>query len=105
MAILKWRPQALKDLGAIEAYLEEVSPDYAQFFMERILQHPEKLRKFPRMGRIVPEIGLEAVRELIYRNYRIMYVVGDNEETVEVLTVIHSARQFGGFESEDDSSG
>ena len=104
MAILKWRPQALKDLGAIEAYLEEVSPDYAPFFMERILQHPEKLKKFPRMGRIVPEIGLDSIRELIYRNYRIMYVIGDSEETIEVLTVIHSARQFGGFEAEDDDN-
>ncbi len=56
------------------------------------------------MGRVVPEIGLDSVRELIYRNYRIMYVVDDSEKSVEVLTVIHSARQFGGFEAEDDNN-
>ena len=45
VAILKWRPQSRKDLEAIEAYLEEVSPDYAPFFMERIQQHSEKTQE------------------------------------------------------------
>lgn len=32
------------------------------------------------MGRIVPEIGDEELRELIYRQYRIVYIVGETDE-------------------------
>ncbi len=41
----------------------------------------------------MPEIGDEAIRELIYRQYRILYVVQDG--AAEILTVYQSARQFG----------
>ena len=52
-----------------------------------------RLSDFPNAGRIVPEIGDESIRELIYRQYRIIYLV--NEGSVEVLTWYHAARQFG----------
>ena len=51
------------------------------------------------MGRVVPEIGDEAMREVIYRNYRIVYVVDRDDEEVEVLTIFHSSRQFGALGS------
>lgn len=102
MAILKWRPQARKDLEAIEAYFEELAPDYVSFFMEQVLAKALQLERFPRLGRIVPEIGDEAIRELIYRSYRIMYVVDQAGEEVEILTVMHSSRQFGSIDSDDE---
>ena len=60
MATLKWRPQALSDLEAIEAYYEEVAPDYASLLVQEILEQADQLEDFPRMGRIVPEIGDDA---------------------------------------------
>ena len=57
------------------------------------------LERFPRMGRVVPEIRDEAIRELIYRQYRIVYVVDRGDEEVEVLTIFHSSQQFGGLSS------
>lgn len=33
MAEVVWRPQALRDLEAIEAYYEEVAPDFAPLFV------------------------------------------------------------------------
>ncbi len=68
MALLKGRPQARKDLEAIEVYFEEIAPDYATFFMEQILEKAQQLERFPRLGRIVPEIGDDSIRELIYRS-------------------------------------
>ncbi len=68
MALLKGRPQARKDLEAIEVYFEEIAPDYAAFFMEQILEKAQQLERFPRLGRIVPEIGDDSIRELIYRS-------------------------------------
>ena len=43
----------------------------------------------------MPVIGDESIRELIYRQYRIICVV--EKGSAEVLTLYHSARQFGGL--------
>lgn len=94
MAEVVWRPQALHDLEAIEAYYQEVAPDFAPLFVAGAFEAAARLARFPRAGRIVPEVGDAAIRELIYRQYRIIYVVMDN--TVEVLTFFPSARQFSG---------
>jgi addiction module RelE/StbE family toxin len=103
VAELKWRPQALKDLEAIESYYEDVAPEYAAIFMASVFEKAERLEQMPRLGRTVPEIGDEAIRELIHRGYRIMYVVDEDDETVEVLTVLHSSRQFGSIDFGNDS--
>lgn len=47
------------------------------------------------MGRIVPEIADEDIRELIYRDYRIIYIVDTDNEQVDVLTVVHSSQHLG----------
>ena len=101
---MKGRPQAQKDLEAIEAYFEGISPDYAAFFMEQVLEKAQQLERFPRLGRIVPEIGDASIRELIYRGYRIMYFVDPEGENVEVLTVLHSSRQFGSLDFDDEEA-
>lgn len=95
MAEVVWRPQALRDLEAIEAYYQDVAPDFAPLFVAGAFEAAARLADFPNAGRVVPEIGDEAIRELIYRQYRIIYVVG--EGSADVLTVYHSARQFGGL--------
>lgn len=102
MAVVAWRPQALKDLEEIETYYKRVAPDYAEFFVEQVFEKADQLERFPRMGRMVPEIEDEAIRELIYRDYRIIHIVDPDEEEVAVLTVIHSARQFGSIDFDDE---
>lgn len=97
MATLKWRPQALNDLESIEEYYEDTAPDYASLLVQQILVQAGKLEHFPRMGRVVPEIGDDAIRELIYRDYRIIYIVDADDEVVEVLTVVHSSQHLGSF--------
>ncbi len=95
MAEVRWRPQALRDLDAIEAYYEEVAPDFAPLFVAGAFEAVRKLADFPGMGRIVPEIGDPSIRELLYRQYRLIYVV--DEQTVEILTLYHASRAFGGL--------
>jgi len=43
----------------------------------------------------VPEIGDEAMREVIWREYRVIYHAEADGSRVDVLTVLHSSRQFG----------
>lgn len=48
----------------------------------------------PRSGRIVPEFENPELREVIYGNYRIVYrVIGSNED-IEILAVVHGARDM-----------
>ena len=93
MAEVVWRPQALRDLEAIETYYLDVAPDFAPLFVAGAFDASRRLTDFPNAGRVVPEIGDESIRELIYRQYRIIYVV--EGEAAEILTVYHSSRQLG----------
>lgn len=59
-------------------------------FANQIFDCVEPLSDFPLMGRAVPELNLEQIREIIHGNYRIIYRLLTNE--IEILTVHHSSR-------------
>ena len=98
MARVIWSPQALDDLEAIGDYFAREAPAYAQAFVDGAFGSVAMLGAFPNMGRAVPELDDAALREVIYRGYRVFHVVSsDGEDTeVEVLSVVHATRQFGG---------
>lgn len=92
-----WAPQACADLEAIGDFIAREAPRFARMVVDGIIESVDRLESFPRSGRIVPEIGDDVVREVIYRGYRIIYVLSRErvEEEVKVLTVMHSSRPFG----------
>ena len=103
MAHVRLTEQAQSELDAIIEYYERVgTTDFAEVFEANVIAKIRPLERFPRMGRIVPEIGDEAIREVIYRNYRIVYVVDRDDEEVEVLTIFHSSQQFGALGSAEE---
>jgi plasmid stabilization system protein ParE len=53
---------------------------------------PDRLLRFPELGRVVPEFGQATLRELIVRPYRLVYRL--RGEAVEIVTVFHGARMF-----------
>jgi addiction module RelE/StbE family toxin len=87
---LIWTHEALKRLIEIEDYIAEDSPTRAQKFTNQIIQKAESLKKHPKKGRIVPEFSIPNLRELISKNYRIVYII--KEESLEILTVFESHR-------------
>ena len=99
MARVIWAPQAYADLEAIGDFISREAPRYAQMLADGIVASVDRLELFPRSGRMVPEIGDEAIREILYRGYRIMHIVSGEEgdEEVQILTVIHSSMPFGGL--------
>jgi plasmid stabilization system protein ParE len=90
MAEIRWTLQAADDLEAIAEFIAVDSPQYAQLFALDVIRAIERLATFPRSGRVIPEIGNPAVREIILGNYRIVYRV--KKEVVEILAVYHGAR-------------
>ena len=95
MAHVAWSPRAYADLDAIGSYHAQTAPGYAEVLLRRLLAVVERLEAFPTSGRAVPEIGDESLREVIHRNYRVVYLYSPDDDRVEILTVFHASRQFG----------
>ncbi len=87
---VRWTLQALDDLEAICLFIARDAPQVAAVFADRALSATDRLADHPRVGRIVPELQIETIREVILGNYRIIYRI--REEEVQVVTVHQGAR-------------
>lgn len=95
MAEVVWSARAYADLDAIADYYAQSAPGYAEMLVRRLMGVVKRLESFPHSGRSVPEIGDASLREVIHRNYRVVYLYLADEGRIEVLTVFHASRQFG----------
>jgi len=86
MAKVNWTFQALEDIQDIADFHAPSSPQYASFIVTEILSVEEKLSRFPKIGRIVPETNIKSIREVIVSNYRVIYAIAPNGE-INILTV------------------
>lgn len=86
---LRWSRRA-------EADLEAIGPRAAERWVGKLLDRARAAAAAPLAGRMVPEIGLESVREVLLRSYRIVYRVrtdGERDE-VQILTVFEGHRRL-----------
>jgi toxin ParE1/3/4 len=87
-----WTKEALDRLTEIEKFIALDSPKRARHFVADLVREGESLSKNPRIGRVVAEISNPAVREWIFKNYRIVYRL--RKECLEILTVFEGHRLF-----------
>jgi len=73
VAAIRWTVGAQQDLREIVEYIGQDSVVYAATMAERIVTAVERLQQHPKLGRIVPEYEDPTLRELIVRNYRVVY--------------------------------
>jgi len=90
VATVIWSQESLDDIDAIAEYISRDSPYHAQRVVEALFDLGERIGEQPLIGRIVPELGNERVRERFLYSYRVLYEVG--ERRIEVLAVIHGRR-------------
>jgi toxin ParE1/3/4 len=90
MVEVRWTPQATEDLDSIVEFIARDSPQYARLFVLDIFQTVERISKFPRSGRVVPELKNPVVREVILGQYRLVYRV--KGAGLDLLTIYHGAR-------------
>jgi len=81
---------ALDLLDEIADYIKQDSPANAASVVNRVFAAAERLREFPRSGRVVPEANRAHLREIIVGNYRVVYRLIDDR--AEVLMVQQGAR-------------
>jgi toxin ParE1/3/4 len=79
-----------RDLEAICLFIARDSPQMAAVFADRTLRATDRLAKYPRSGRVVPELDVKNIRELIVGSYRFIYRL--REDQVHLLTIHHAAR-------------
>lgn len=86
-----WSREAGESLVEIEEFIARASAERAVRFVDALIDHAESLLTGnPRSGRIVPETNNPDMRELIYRGYRIVYRLKNDD--VEILTVFEGHR-------------
>jgi addiction module RelE/StbE family toxin len=87
---VSWSPTALDDVDAIAEYINRDSPAYTRAVVSKLLDTARKLKSFPNAGRIVPELGDEAIRERFVYSYRLIYRIQDQD--VLIVAVVHGKR-------------
>ena len=90
--MVKQSVPARTDLKQIYDYIAKDSKYYAQNVIQEIVAKTETLAEFPEIGRIVPEIGDQNIRELIVFSYRLIYEI--SVAGIEILAIIHGRRDF-----------
>jgi len=88
---VEFTESALADLEEIrEWYADQGVPEVGVRLLREIFEKTEQLAGYPESGRIVPEVGVAAVRELIHPPFRIVYRVGGSR--VWIVRVWRSER-------------
>lgn len=82
-----WSPLGLDRVTDIAEYIANDNPNAAEKWIESIFSKVKNLEKFPSIGRIVPEANRKDIREIIFKNYRIIYRI--EAELISILTVRH----------------
>ena len=84
---LRYSARALQQLEEALGYIAEDNPGAALAIADAIDHRLNHLRRFPRSGRVVPELADPERRELIVAPVRVVYrVVG---EEIRILAVVH----------------
>lgn len=91
MVKINWTTRAIESVYETREYYRTKSERFAEEFTERIFEKVELLSEFPELGRMLPELEKPEIRELIYKNYRIIYKILSEQE-IDILLVHNSFR-------------
>jgi plasmid stabilization system protein ParE len=92
MAEVRWTLAAQSDLQDIEEFIARDSLVQAVNFVDQLIDSTDKLTTNPQIGRVVPEFERQELREVLFKSYRIIYLL--REDMVYILRVVHGARDL-----------
>jgi plasmid stabilization system protein ParE len=85
-----WSPEALEDIESIAEYIGRDSEFYASSVVTKIVDLAGSLGKFSLIGRVVPELNDENIRERFAYSYRVIYRI--EKRRILILAVVHGKR-------------
>ena len=87
-----WSPLAEQRALEAVAHIADDRPQAAAAWLEELIDRVASLSRLAKRGRVVPEIGKSAYREIFQHPYRIIYRVDATQ--VVVLTARHGRRDW-----------
>lgn len=93
-----WSEQASRQVDEAVAYISRDSPPAAQRVLADALDSASSLQIMAERGRVVPEVGSPAIREIFVHRYRLIYEISG--PGVEILAFLHGARDFARWRGE-----
>ncbi len=94
--IVHLQPSAIRDLEQIGDYIALNSPQRALSFVRELRAACLELGELPRAFPLVPRYAEQGVRYRVSGNYLILYRIAEQEARVDVLRVVHGARDWVG---------
>lgn len=89
---IQWAPLALERIVEIGAYIHREDPQAAERWIRQVFERVKQLDAFPLSGKRNKETDRKDIRELSWKNYRIIYRI--DRETVSILTVRHAKQML-----------
>lgn len=90
---IRWSPTAKQKIQNILEYISADNQDAALALIDDIEERARKLKGNPMLGRKVPALKDENVRETVVRKfYMLVYEI--KEEVIEILTVRHTRKDI-----------
>ena len=87
-----WSPHAADDLKAQFEWIKADSPARAREWVGKLFEQIERLKRFPQLGRLIPEIGQSRYRELVVGEYRIFHEIRPKD--ILIFRIFHAKRLF-----------
>jgi len=87
-----WTDFALRDVERIDDFISQDRPIAAERWVQRLIATGEAAAAAPLAGRILSEKRRADIREVLLRQYRIVYQI--RESRIDILTVFESHKLF-----------
>jgi plasmid stabilization system protein ParE len=84
--VINYTTRFVHEVDEQAEYLAQYSPARATLFVDSIFRQLDLLRQHPRLGRIVPEFRNDLVREVLFRQYRLIYRI-ISDDRIDVLAL------------------
>ena len=89
---ISWSFQAEIDLQDLILFVCADGSVAGEVFIRALLEKIELLADFPQMGRVLPEHPASGYRELVHRDYRLIYRFAPSQAGIEMIRIWHGAR-------------
>ena len=90
MVQIIWTKRAITDLDSIGKYIAIDSENAAQKFVQELIKKADSLINYPEKGRPIPEKIAGNYRQVLHKNYRIIYKL--NKKKVIISSVYHQKK-------------
>lgn len=87
-----WSPRALDRASEYADYIAADSQAEAQKWLLKLFKEVKRLEVVPESARVVPELNDSNIREIIFKNYRIIYEIMEGH--INILTVRRFRQQL-----------